>query len=189
MAYPTVSDNPHVQAFYVQMRLDGQNHAFAEMCALRQPPGAMADGEFFRDQGTLADQFKGDEAKLEHITAVAKSQGYTPTPNDVYMPGLADYPGDPLAFVPPTGGRHHIKKVCEEKNLECSGQVNVKRVEKEPSRNVPLAEDLVQEAVADMHVTDPDLCRKATYQDLREEAIYRHGPQKADTRSNSTEVL
>lgn len=121
-----VSDNPLTQAFYEEMRSRGESHNMAELLALRQFPGTMTDREFFEGQGTLADQFKGDEAMLNTIIERARSKGYNPNPNDVYVSALANDVGDPLAFVPPTGGRGHIQKVCEKRGTSCHGAVEVK---------------------------------------------------------------
>ena len=78
--------------------------------------GTMTDREYFRGQGTLLDQFTGEEHILEAHIKQAKKDGYTPGINDVYNPMIANKPGDGKAFVPPTGGRGHIKRVCQERN-------------------------------------------------------------------------
>lgn len=178
MKYPTVSDNPNVQAFYVQMRKKGQSHNIAEMCALREASKSQTDTDFFRGVGTLADQFRGVEWQLEHNTHYAKKNGYKPNHNDFYISSLARFPGDPQAFVPATGGRGYIKKICEERGIPCEGMVNYtpsQRIEKEPE-SCKLAPDIVENTVNELVSENPDL-KRTDRQELREMVIEKHGAQ------------
>jgi hypothetical protein len=144
MSYPIISSDPTRQSFYVQMRKEGTSHNFAEMCALQQAPRCTTDVELFRGVGTLEKQIK-HPVTLKRLIAAAKAKGYTPGPNDFYCDGLADDFGDPKAFIPPTGGRGHIKKVCEERDVDCHGLVKVKRQFKSaPKPDVPLAENIIR---------------------------------------------
>jgi hypothetical protein len=95
--------------------------------------GAVTDRELFRGHGTLGDQFDGADDQLDEVTKRAIARGYRPNVNDVYMPTLADDVGDPKAFVPASEGRHHIKKVCEERNWECDGIVKAEMDLSRPS--------------------------------------------------------
>lgn len=165
------------------LRISKGNHKYALRMVqgnyFAPAPGTLSDREFFAGRGTLADQFQGDEQTLKLLVAEAQRRGYTPGPNDVYTPTLARDFGDPLAFVPPTGGRGHIKKVCEMRGDECQGLVNVKSREMVgPSKQddgPPLAEDIVTEGVAAEIRQNPDLVtRKA---EVREAFIERHAPK------------
>lgn len=98
----------------------------AEILSTRTFPGTNTDRELFADYGTLADQFEGEEQVLEKVISESRKRGYNPNPNDLYMPRLAECVGDPLAFVPATGGRSHIKKVAKLRDHDCmdmSGKV------------------------------------------------------------------
>ena len=101
----------------------------------RRSCGAVTDRELFRGKGTLLDQF-GDDAigrkELKEYVANAKQAGGKPHYTDLYIPGLADFPGDPRAFVPASEGRGHIRRQCEARDRECNGLVNVKRSFREP---------------------------------------------------------
>lgn len=145
----------------------------------RQCPSSVTDRELFRNRGTLADQFNGDERTLEKLVAKAKAHGYTPGTNDFYNSSLAAFPGDPLGFVPPTGGRAHIKKVVQMRDQDCEGIVNNKASryrdpeitpDKEPKLNRKIVEKLAQRE-ATLH---PEK-RRLTKQELREQVIEKHG--------------
>lgn len=128
MAYPVISSDPVVQARYEQARAQGSQHVWAEMFALRRSPGAKTNREFFRGTPTLADQFRGDESMLEKLVEKAERLGRRPHYTDVYAPELCSQeigPGDPAAFVPASEGTSHVKRVCQKRNLDCSGLVNV----------------------------------------------------------------
>lgn len=102
------------------------NRRFREMLAHRKSPSTQSDTDFHRGRGTLLDQFKGDDAWCNHVVSQAQKYGYNPGSNDVYHSQLVrkDWgPGDPQAWVGPTEGRAKIKRICEERNLGCTGIV------------------------------------------------------------------
>jgi hypothetical protein len=51
--------------------------------------------------------------------------------------------------------RGHIKRICEERNLECEGVVEHRSEEKEPTPPVKLAVDLIDESISDELRMDP----------------------------------
>lgn len=142
-----------------------------------RPPGAVTDREFFANRGTLADQFDGDPEGLKAVVAGARARGYNPSASDVYLETLADDIGDPAGFVPASGGRGHIKKVCEARGDECRGMVNVKpvRFDPPPDAGPSLAEDIIQEGVADQIRHDRSLASKR--EQVQEAFVERHAPQ------------
>lgn len=187
-AYPVISEDPHVQAFYEMSREKGNTHKFAEMVATRKPPRAMTDRELFEGVGTLGKQFAGEEDNLEYLVRVAKAHGGSVGYNDVYMANLARFPGDPEAFVKPGGGRGQIKEFCERNGMECHGAVETKhrQPEEDPMEHcIPLGEDLVQEEIRNMHRRDPEGVEQRLKKDpieVREEVIDRHGWNKGQER-------
>lgn len=175
--------NPGVTrlAHYIKMRRCGESHDLAEMCALQMSPKAETDREFFAGIGSLESQFGGEghTNDMDQVIATAKRHGYKPNLNDVYVPGLASFRGDPKAFVPPTGGRGHIKRVCEQRGWECEGTVKTKyrEPERDPvDRAVPLAEDLIRKNAADALRKDPSLKRNPRA--LRQQVIEKHSLKK-----------
>lgn len=161
MKYPVVSGDARVQALYIQVRKnlkaqakrDGKtsdataDHRFAEMLAFRRAPQSKTDREFYRGVGTLDDQFKTDPQHLKVVTENAKRRGYTPGRNDVYMPTLAREPGDPMAFVSPSGGVGELKRRAEALGFEGNGVVKTKRrgPTEDPLKRQHLAPDVMNQ--------------------------------------------
>lgn len=142
---------------YLTERLRGVEHVWAAMTATRKGPGLNTDVLLFHGQRCLRDQF-GTDAEFEGVLAAAKKSGYTPGQHDKYEKSLANYPGDPAAFIPPSGGRSHIMAVLEERNLSCDGFINRKATERsrpEIPTTPQLADDLAfQAAWADGAITE-----------------------------------
>jgi hypothetical protein len=175
MNYPLISKDPGVQKFYESMRRKGESHSISEMCAMRSAPRGMTDSVFFAGVGTLADQFLGDEAMLEKLVANATAKGHKPSANSYYCAPLANEPGDPLAFIPPSGGRGHVQAVCEQRGWACDGSVKVKGRKDEPKKT-RLATDIVNQLVDMRIAADPDQAR-VDRRDLQAEVISKHGAQ------------
>lgn len=150
-----------------------------EMLESRKMPSIRTDAQFLANHGTLDKQFSGDERQLDSITKEAKKLGYNPSPNDTYIPSLARFTGDPLAFVPSDSPKNHIKKVCEATDRACEGDVTVQRDRKRPSESVRLGEDLVQEEAAQRIMGNPEEALKPKEQ-LRNEILDKHGAQPYD---------
>lgn len=145
----------------------------------RKMPAIRTDAQFLANHGTLDKQFEGDDRQLTAITDTAKKRGYNPSPNDTYIPTLARYPGDPLAFVPADSPKNHIKKVCETTDRACEGDVSVQRESKKPPKSVRLGEDLIQEEAAMRIMKNPEEARKPKEQ-LRNEILDKHGAKPYD---------
>lgn len=164
---------------YQEAIKNGASERFADMLASRSPPGGMTDSVAVSGIGTLDQQFKGarGQIQLKKIVEAAKQRGYTPNPNDIYQPGLAQYVGDPLAFCPSGSGyRNHMKKVCELRGvvpLQADMKVSKRQYREEPKR-VPLAEKLIKEYTPKVLEADPSLKRKKP-QEIREAVIATHG--------------
>ena len=170
-----ISDNPEIQARYEKMIRNGVSPKLAEMFALQKAPQSLTDRELFQGYGPLESQFAGDPIGLAQVVRTAKRHGYKPNANDVYIAPLARFPGDPQAFVPPTGGRGYIKKLCEQRGWACDGVVKVKAkpLDKEPE-SIPLAKDIVDEEVNARIQRNPDL-KKKPRKELEAQVIEEHG--------------
>ena len=163
------------RALYMRLRRTGQTHRFAEMVACQAGPGLMTDSVFFAGLPKLQDQFANDTQR-EKVLATAQRHGYTPNPNDVYEPGLARFQGDPEAFVPPTGGRGYIRRLCERRGWGCNGAVEVQHSEpiRDPmEQSIPLAESIVKRRMREAIQKDPSSGRNK--KKLRESIIAKHG--------------
>lgn len=147
-----------------------------DMLASRRPPQSLTDRELFAGMGNLASQFHNDDHMLNHVVAQARAHGYEPNQNDIYNSGLARFIGDPLAFIPPTSGRGHIKKVCELQNRSCEGIVNYTApVIPEKEENIRLAPDLIAEQYRQDVAENPDLAHKPV-NEVVEAIIDKHAP-------------
>ena len=145
-----------------------------EVLDSRKMPSIRTDAQFLANHGTLDKQFEGDSRQLKAVTDTAKKHGYNPNPNDTYIPTLARFPGDPLAFVPAGSPKSHIRKVCEATDRACEGDVSVERESKKPPKTIRLGEDLVQEEAAMRIAENPDEALKPKEQ-LRNEILDDHG--------------
>ena len=150
-----------------------------EVLKNKKMPSIRTDAQFLANHGTLDKQFEGDDRQLKAVTDTAKSLGYNPSPNDTYIPTLARFPGDPMAFVPPGSPKSHIKKVCESTDRACEGDVKVARAPKKPPKTVRLGEDLIQEEAAMRIIENPEEAMKPKGQ-LRNEILDKHGAKPYD---------
>lgn len=123
MKYPVVSMNPTVQREYVGMRLRGQSHTIAEMLALRVTPGLRTDATLLAAVNTGKADFSFDQKNLhsDAVTGTANRLGVHPKQ---YDPTLADYAGDPKAFLPNDNPRAHQKKVRQQHADRCAKTVD-----------------------------------------------------------------
>lgn len=121
----------------------------------RQFPGLNTDTTFLANRGMLDSQFDDKEA-LKNVVEGAQKQGYNPKPTDVYLSSLARFPGDKQAFVNGGDAKGHIRKICEERGVGCSGSVNIpqpdSRVDpveaRKKARERAIAKKARQEAIA-----------------------------------------
>lgn len=148
-----------------------------EMFASRQAPSSVSDRELFKGWGTLDKQFGNDPKYLQHITRTAQRHGYRPNASDMYHPGLADFAGDPKAFIPATGGRGHVMKVIKQRNVTVDEPL-YKHKATEPSedpwkKRVPLAEKIVKRLMKQYIQKDPSLAKNK--RELRQRIIATHG--------------
>jgi hypothetical protein len=166
--------------FFCKMLQAGQSPSMAEIFALQSAPNVKSMTSFCAHRGTLESQFEGDDYSLNRLVAMARSEGYNPNPNDIYIDGLADHPGDKDAFVPPADAESHIRKKLAKRGMSLNastGEVTVNSRPDPPPRPVAMAPDLVRRNARKMIVEDPSLSRLHP-KDLKAEAIHRHGPQK-----------
>jgi hypothetical protein len=154
------------QAIYAQAKKNGCSDRLAEMLASRRAPRMDTDKEFFKRIGGMEQL---PEEYREHVVQDARACGYEPSPGDTYMPGLADFRGDPKAFISrATGGKAKVKQHLD----RCkSGPME------DPLAKTTIADDIVVERIQDMVAEDPGLLERRTVHDVKEEVIAKHGPR------------
>lgn len=152
MTLPWVSDDPDVQGEYNRMRLRGESHNIAKMCALQRAPLLVTDNTW--NTGRVNNnQFANCPALGNYFKSIAESQGVSVT-GKYYVHGLGRYPGDPRAWC---RGRGDALAIAKERNLNLSGMVEHRAHEVAPTPDIPLAEDLWQEATEEILAENPDM--------------------------------
>lgn len=158
--YPVVSTDPLAQARYEAMRATGQSHRFAEMAALRVFPGVMTDSVFLEGHCN-GSQFAGQEKIGDHYRKIAEDAGQD-VKGKVYISGLAQFPGDPRAWV---DGRGDVKRLCEERNWSCDGAVS-HDAPVLPAKEVGLDTQLVTKEVDQLMKQYPEMKREEVAEDV-----------------------
>jgi len=158
---------------------NGTSLNLAIMFATGQGPHLSTDDTFFAGwTGSGGKQFENaNRTTREGYMEEAKRAGVS-TQGKVYMHGLAEYPGDPRAWI---GTKGEAVKILEEKGWGCD-RLGVKaRTDVAPPPDIPLADDLVQELVGQKIVTEEIDRRTLTpskLMEMREEVIEKHGAKK-----------
>lgn len=136
----------HRWAHYCECRHEGTGHKLSLMFALQKPPMSNTDREFLEGHCN-GNQFEGCPELGELYRREAAAVGVDVT-GKVYLSGLAEYPGDPRAWV---SGRADVEAVCQERGWGCKGAVNIKAAElAEAPKSTPIADDIVEDRVLDI---------------------------------------
>jgi len=122
-------------------------------------PNIITDATFMKGRKMLGDQLQAKD--LKYRLAQARRAGYRPSPNDVYMPTIAEYAGDPKAFVPAGNARSHIKKVCENMGASCE-EMGVKLGQSRETEAPKLAPKLIRQKAQEMIQKDPSLAKRSS---------------------------
>jgi hypothetical protein len=171
------------QAIYDAAIAQGTSPRLAELLASRRVLTGMTDKQYFAKFKRLGDELGG-----EHLSSVvngAKQHGYTPSESDVYFPNLAQFPGDPEAFVSPAEGRAKIEKVANKRGMvrdKGAGRSVMKFEYRQPERNPldgppTIAEDIVRREIRDIVRQDPEAAKEPVAK-LREKVINQRLPSQ-----------
>lgn len=171
---PTWAEGPLVNEeqmrHYFKCRKNGCSHKLAEMLAIGQPPGSNTDKEFLegRENGR---QFQDTPELGDHYARVARAHGQSTT-GKVYLSGLAEFPGDPRAWV---SGRGDVQRVVEERGWGCEGAVHIKPTWVAEPSGGGIAKELVDDELRSVLERVPDPAH-VDIQDLREQIVERRAP-------------
>ena len=170
-----ISDDPEIQADYERMRRAGESHTIAEMLALQETPALTTDSTFLAGKCN-GNQFEKTPHIGDYYRHVAESRGQN-VKGKVYLRQLADYPGDPRAWV---DGRGDVQRLCEERGDTCTGSVKVKGRSpgNRPSRPTALAEDIVEREVQDIIEDSPEPLKESR-NELKEKVRAKRTPHWA----------
>jgi hypothetical protein len=132
------------------MRIDGQSHKMAVMLATRSFPGVRTDATF--NEGRCnGNQFEAHPALGDQYRRIADASGVSTT-GKWYCSGLADFPGDPTAWV---SDRGDVLRVARLKGYRVSGAVEYDPGPRDPMPDVPIADDILQDAIEGEMEDDP----------------------------------
>lgn len=149
----------------------------AVMFATRTTPLAKTDDTFFRGwQGTGGEQFGVDHQFVQDAyLGEAKRHGVS-TNGKKYMHGLAEYPGDPRAWV---GTRGEMVRLLEERGWGCE-QLGVKpRNDSAPPPAPAIADDVRDELVGRyLNGVPEDSITPSLIAETREMVTEKHGRPK-----------
>ncbi len=137
---------------YLTMRLKGESHNIAKICATRKSPALNTDTTFLSGH-VNGSQFAGCPDVGRHHKAVAEAAGIN-TAGAVYMGGLARYSGDPEAWVSSKGD---VARICTERGWGVEGAVTVQRREAAAMPDTLVGEDIVNEAATMFQAMHPDM--------------------------------
>jgi hypothetical protein len=141
------------------------------MIASQSPPMSNSDREFLEGRGGCYDQFKRNPEAGEYYKRVAEAAGQDVT-GKVYMSGLAEYPGDPRAWI---SDRAEAKKVVEERGWNAEGAFSVKSPREAPPPSVDMADEVVDNLAMSAVEKEPALAEKPV-EEVRETIKSRHKP-------------
>lgn len=110
MKYPRISEHTAVQRAYERMRRRGQSHNMAEMLSLRRIPACRTNATLLAAVNGAKDEFTFEDNGM-HSKAVLKAANRVGVHPRQYQPQLADFAGDPKAFLPNDDPRGHLKKL------------------------------------------------------------------------------
>lgn len=149
----------------------------ADMLSSQQAPRVMTDDVYLAGVGSLEQQIP-EKDHLELVTKTAMAHGYKPKASDYYRPDLAEFPGDPKAFLNHGQGLGHLKKTLAERgmHMDRDGDVHCQEPHRDPYEKpkLKLHPKLVRKIKKDRVKDNPDLAR-ADQRELVEDIVATHG--------------
>jgi len=146
-----ISTDPKIQHEFEIMVGNGVSEKLAEMFALQAPPMSKTDREFLEGHCN-GNQFAGQEAVGNALKGIAAEAGVNTT-GRIYLEQLARFPGDPEGWV---SDRGDVKRRLEQRPGWSSKGMVDHQGERQAPKEVEIAEDLVQQEVAEILTTVPD---------------------------------
>jgi hypothetical protein len=114
-----VSPDWQTQVNYSRMRNLGESHAMAEMLALKTFPAVRGLDSDFNKGRCNGNQFEQTPGMGNLYRSMAEAAGVSTTGKQ-YMHGLAEFPGDPGAWVNGTGD---VLRIAKERGFNVQGAV------------------------------------------------------------------
>jgi hypothetical protein len=165
-----VDAGPDAVKMYERLLREGYGHRWAEMCALKQPPGLKGTDRAFmqgRMNNEQLDKMPRDHA--ETMVQQAKQAGVSVS-GKYYCGGIADKRGaaDPLAWV---SSSDDVARVARKRNLTVQGAVNHAGRPVPRPKSKPLSERLTRELMQAEKHKQPTMNKG----ELREYVVSKYG--------------
>lgn len=166
-----------VGEIYDELLGKGNTPEFSHMLAMRQPPGTKGSEQAFwdgKDRKHDGHGFGDAPDWLANIWRKQAKQAGISIEGKFYMSGLADKRGvrDPGAWVSSTSD---VLQTARRRNLTVKGIVNHEGELAQEAPDIPLSENLIRECIVEEVEKDPGILQRRKLDDLRNEAIEKHG--------------
>lgn len=126
-------------------------------------PALRTDSEFNKGRCN-GNQFETVPGLGDHLKRQAEAVGIS-TNGKYYCHGLAEFPGDPEAWV---GSRGDVARVAEKKGFHVTGSVEYRSAEREPMKDVEIAPELVEREVNEVMAQDGGYRREDVAERVRD---------------------
>lgn len=146
---------------------DADREKFNEMLACQQAPRCNTDSTFMADCRAGHDDGLVGESAMKFRQMYQNATGSRPD-GKFYCSQLADFPGDPKAWV---GSKSDVKRRCKEKGVGFVGSVNVEAPEVEPKpepKEYTVAPDIVHKRLAAMEREQPGSVTSLSKREMRD---------------------
>lgn len=140
---------------YLRCRANGCNRKLAICLAMKSFPGVKSDaifneGKFSGESGRIGVQELWRREQAEKVGVSTNGKWY--------CSGLADFPGDPTAWV---GDRGDVLRVARKKNMTVHGYVESQGHESDPGEDLPIAQEIIDREVDSFMEMSPGANREA----------------------------
>lgn len=138
------------------------------------------DSTYSKGRKTILEQCGGSQKEANRMVATLRKQGYNPSANDFYEPGLADFKWDAKAMIPQDSPRSTMTKRCIERGvapIDGPAGLNIKVKPKEIDRSGKrLAPHIVESLRMQRLVKEPSLLNQ-DQKELRKQIVEDHGTE------------
>lgn len=164
--WPTICDDPSIQAFYERCRENGTSDSLAQIFAFQQMPSLKGT-----DSAFWSGRWEDEDEIVTGYREQAAAQGIS-TKGKIYSGSLARYAGDPQAFV---SDQHDVLAVAKKEGMTVRGAVNYKPPEgvydPGPPQPYRVADDIVAREAEKYIERNPDATLKEAKSVMAEQLL------------------
>lgn len=174
-----IANAPHeVQEHYLRMIADGQHPQFAEMCALKQPPGTKGTDRAFMEGRLHGNWMDVMPKKVANAMLREAALAGINTTGKFFMGGIADKRGykDPEAWV---DSASDVLRVAKKRDLEVHGIVEYVPPQKGPPKEVDINPRILREHVREEMKKNPKLKRGEAIEKVKDRIVPAYKRKKS----------